>query len=229
MKQYALFCVSTLLLVGTVRCARADTIISLGNTSPGFADGSHQTTSAVTSAQSGEPSPFGSICGSDTGAGGSTNCSANWTFSFAPIPLGVNVIGATLTLGIWDLDSAALGNQVGSYALTGGDDLTASLNAVSEGLHSSAGSANTEYDVLTVTIPGTSFALLAGGDVPVSLGLAGPGLGVLGTTPSNGAGLLFSTLDIQTEATSTVPEPSFVPLLSIAIATTLWAGKRRAV
>jgi hypothetical protein len=226
MKSVFLY-VSTVVLFGAVQCARADTIISLGNTSPGFADGSHQTTSAVLTAQAGQPSPFGSICGSDTGAGGSTDCSTNWTFSFAPIPLGVTLLDATLTLGIWDLDSAASGNQVGSYNLTGGDDLTSPLNTVSEGLHSGAGSANTEYDILTVTIPSSSFALLAGGNVPVSFALAAPGLGVLGASPSNGAGLLFSILDIQTEATSTVPEPSFVPLLSVAIVTILWAGKRR--
>jgi hypothetical protein len=227
MKQYALACVSTLGFLAVVNSARADTILSLGNTSSGFTNDSHQTSAAVTTAQSGESSPFGSICGSDAGAAGSTNCAATWTFSYTPIAPDFTIEGATLTLGIWDIDSAAPGDQVASYTLTGGDDLTSLLNAVSEGLNSGAGSANNEYDVLTVNIPSTSFALLAGGDVPVTLMLAAPGLGALGNSPSNGAGLLFSTLDIQTAATSSVPEPPLVPMLLIALVAILRAGNQR--
>ncbi len=114
-----------------------------------------------------------------------------------------------MTLGIWDIDSAAPGDQVASYTLTGGDDLTSLLNAVSEGLNSGAGSANNEYDVLTVNIPKHVLrAIGRGRHVPVTLMLAAPGLGALGNSPSNGAGLLFSTLDIQTAATSSVPGAS---------------------
>jgi hypothetical protein len=82
----------------------------IGNTSPSFADGSHPATATVLAALTG-PAPFNAICGSDTGTNGSTNCSANWTFNYT-IPSGDTILAASLTLGIWDIDSKATGNQV---------------------------------------------------------------------------------------------------------------------
>ena len=197
---------------------------SLGNTSPSFADGSHPTTTAVLAAQTSSSAPFHAICGSDTGSNGSTNCSASWTFSYS-IPLGQTIDGATLTLGIWDIDSAATGLQVASYKLSGGDDLTALLNAVSEGLNGGSGALNSEYDVLAITIPSTSFGVLSGGAATISLALQGPGLGVLSTTPSNGAGLVFSTLSLDT--TASAPEPSFVTLIPMALGAFAFFRRRR--
>src|SRR5712675_365188 len=54
----------------------------LGNTSPGFADGSHPFTATVLTNLTG-PAPFNAICGSDTGTNGSTNCSTSWTFHYS--------------------------------------------------------------------------------------------------------------------------------------------------
>lgn len=197
---------------------------SLANTSPSFADGSHPTTATVLAAQTSSSAPFHAICGSDTGANGSTNCSASWTFNYS-IPSGQNIDGATLTLGIWDIDSAASGLQVASYTLSGGDDLTALLNTVSEGLNGGSGALNSEYDVLAITIPSTSFGVLSGGVATISLALQGPGLGVLGTTPSNGAGLVFSTLSLDT--TAAAPEPSFLTLIPMALGAFAFFRRRR--
>jgi hypothetical protein len=197
---------------------------SLGDTSPSFADGSHPTTATVLTALAGSPAPFNAICGSDTGANGSTNCSASWTFDYS-IPSGQTISGAALTLGIWDIDSAAAGNQVASYLLAGGGDLTSLLNTVSEGLHSNTGAINNEYDVLEITIPSASFGVLSGGSATVSLALQGPGLGVLGNSPSNGAGLVFSTLTLDTA--SPAPEPSFVALIPMTLGSFAFFRRRR--
>ena len=77
-----------------------------------------------------------------------------------------------MTLGIVDIDSAAPGHRVASYML-GARDLTAALNAVSEGLNAGTGSVNAPYDVLTVTIPNSAFVAPQSGSANVSLALQG--------------------------------------------------------
>ena len=207
MKSYVL--TVAVVLLAASPWAKADIVVSLGNTNPGFTNGQHPiSTTTILTTQSGQPAPFGSICGSDAGSNGSTNCSASWTLPNYSV-MGQTITGATLTLGIWDIDSAAMGNQVASYLLTGGDNLTALLNADAESVQS----VNSEYDVFSVTIPTTSFALLEEGSASISLALQGPGLGALGNSPSNGAGLIFSTLDLQTTPNTATPEPSLLPLL----------------
>ena len=196
--------------------AKADTIdTSIG--SQHFTAGTKVTSAAYAAAVSGQPAPFNAFCGSDT----SSNCSTSWIFNYA-IPSGDTITGATLTLGILDIDSAAAGNQVGSFTLNGSDNLTGLLNTASEGVEGGAGSPNSYYEVLSITIPGTDLTALLGGSATFALALSGPGLGVLGTTTFNGAGLDFSTLDITASAGSTpppppVPEPSAATLLVTGI------------
>jgi hypothetical protein len=192
--------------------AKADVITSLGNTASGLINGTHYAGAPILAAQSGQASPFNGPCGSDA----SVNCSASWTFAYI-LGAGETVDAATLTLGIYDIDSAASGDQVGSFTLTGGDDLTSSLNAVSETLDGGSGSPNSYYDVLEITIPTTSFTVLDGGSATFNLALAGPGLGILGNTTHNGASLIFSTLDLQTGTASSVPEPSMWSLMLAGI------------
>jgi len=194
--------------------AKADVVTSLGNTASGLTNGTHYLGAPILSAQSGQVSPFNAPCGSDASA----NCSTSWMFTYT-LGAGETVDGATLTLGIYDIDSAAAGDQVGSFTLTGGDDLTSALNAVSEALDGGSGSPNSYYDVMEITIPTTSFTVLDGGSATFNLALAGPGLGVLGSTTHNGASLIFSTLDLQTETgtVSSVPEPSMWSLMLAGI------------
>ena len=180
-----------MVLTALTPLVKADILsFSIGNTTPPFTNGSHPTAGAVLLAQAGSPLPFLGTCGADL----LSNCSANWTFNYS-VPSGQTVSAATLTLGIADIDSAAAGNQVASYTL-GATSLTTALNTVAEGLNGGTGATNSEYDILTVTIPSTAFATLQTGSATVSLALQAPGLGVLGATTFNGAGLLFSTLDI---------------------------------
>lgn len=185
--------------------AEADVVTSLGNTASTLVNGTKVTGAAVLTAQSGQPAPFNGPCGSDA----NTNCSTSWMFNYT-LGLGQTVNGATLTLGIVDIDSAATGNQVQSFTLTGGDDMTVAFNAVSEALDGT-GSPNSFYDILSITIPSTSFTVLDSGAATFNLTLKGPGLGAVPTLPAppdNGASLIFSTLDLTTQTVASTPEPS---------------------
>ena len=206
----------TLLCVCTLpQLALANTITAnLGNTGTSLVSGTTYTGSTVLAQQTGA-APFNASCGSDTGASGSTNCSTNWTFTYASLA-GDTINSATISFGIYDIDSGAAGNQVANFNLTSGDSFTAALNALAEALNSNAGSKNSEYDVFTLTIPSTSFATLLTGSAQFNLALQAPGQGVLGTSPSNGGSLIFSSLSIDyTPGTPppTVPEPSSLMLL----------------
>jgi len=196
---------------GTVQAGQ---IIQMLGGSAGFADGS--TTARVgtwNTDTAGNVAPFNGYIGSDVSG---PNFSASWQFSYGNLT--DTIISATLALGIYDIDSAATGNQVASYT-EGANDLTAPLNAVSEGLHGSTGAVRNEYDILTITLPGSTFADLALGDPTFALQLQGPGLGALGNTPFDGAGIDFSTITINTQPlVSPTPEPAAWQLLAAGIA-----------
>ena len=167
-----------------------------------------------------EPFPFNAFIGSDVGG---PNFSASWTFNYGPIA--DSITSATLEIGLLDGDSGAPGNQVASYEI-GVVDLTGLLNTVMEG---DPGLNSVEY-YDTVTLPNSAFNNLASGSVTVSLTLQGPGLGVLGTTPFNGAALDFSTITIDTVGAVT-PLPAALPLFATglgALGLFGWRRKRKA-
>lgn len=214
MKKYVLVFGGILMFfVGALSPTKAQVPIDVSiGAPPSFGDDTKQTASAYSTAVTGQPAPFNAtptICGSDT----ASNCSASWVFNYT-VPSGDTIVAATLTLGIWDIDSAASGNQVASYSLDGSDDLTSLLNSASEGLNGGTGSANSYYNVLTITIPSSYFTDLNSGAATIALALQGPGLGVLGTTTDNGAGLVYSSLDMEAMgAMGPTPEPSTYLLL----------------
>src|SRR5262245_20539966 len=111
------------LLLGLVLCASvaSATTITLGDQD--FANGSFPNGAGVFDAASGgEPAPFNAFCGSDF----SPNCASNFTFTFAA-PASAN--NATFTIGLFDHDSAAAGNQVALFTI-GGVDFTTSFNTL---------------------------------------------------------------------------------------------------
>jgi hypothetical protein len=190
--------------------AKADDIpTSDGNTASGFTEGQSVSSALFAATNGTQAAPFSAACGSDSGAAGSTNCSATWIFNYT-VPTGDTITGATLTIGIVDIDSKAAGDQVASFILDGADDLTGLLNTVANGLNGGVGSPNNQYNTLTISIPGTDLADLSGTSATFALTLASPGLGALGNSPSNGAGLVFSTLDI-TATPGSMPPPPPVP------------------
>ncbi|WP_292994277.1 hypothetical protein [Nitrosomonas sp.] len=194
--------------------AFANTIVTVGEQD--FADGSTMNTGPFLAAGTGESAPFdGVFVGSDVSG---PNFSASWTFSYGAIA--DTVTGGSLILGIYDHESAATGNQVASFSVNG-IDLTSALNTLFE----SHGGGSREDNVYTLTLPATTFSALGSGTVNISLSLAGPGLGLFGETPSNGAGLDFSTLDIATA----VPEPLTSTLLLMGLPAILVAARRKMV
>lgn len=191
--------------------ARADTVTSSLGTQ-NFTAGTKVNTIPFQTAVAAQPAPFNAICGADA----SSNCSASWTFNYV-VPSGDTVTAATLSLGIWDLDSAAAGNQIGSFTLDGVDDLTSTINTVANGLDGGTGSPNSFYEVLTIIIPGADLVDLGGNSATFALQTTGLGLGVLGTTAFNGVGLDFSALSLTVTPGKTTPPPPVPEPSSLAL------------
>jgi hypothetical protein len=95
--------------------------ITLGNQD--FTDGQLLPLNTYEAAQIGESGTF-SFSGSDAGNG--SNFARVWQFNYAPM----TVTSASITLGIYDHDSAASGEQVQVFSVDGGNDFTAALNSL---------------------------------------------------------------------------------------------------
>ena len=161
------------------------------------------------------PAPFDRGYGTDGLFGG--NFDVFWTHSYGAIA--EEILSASITIGIYDHDSAATGSQLSSFVVEG-LDRTAMLNAQFEVAGDGLDGMYNEY---TINLDASIFASLADGSTLVSLALQGPGL----VTPlfplpgpnapqevtTNGANLIYSTLTINT-----VPIPAAAPLFLSAIA-----------
>lgn len=158
----------------------------------------------------GEPAPFDRFYGSDITKGSAFF--GDWQFNFLP----AEIQHATITIGIFDHDSMASGNQVAGFLLDS-FDLTALLNTEFE-LY---GGEQSEYNVYTVLIPAATVSTLADGTASFSLTLQPPGLGngIPRELNGNGAGLDFARLDFFL-----VPEPQ--GLLLFTLSAGLMASRR---
>ncbi|MCB1909714.1 MAG: PEP-CTERM sorting domain-containing protein [Rhodocyclaceae bacterium] len=209
--------------LSTAAGAAAVQTISLGNTNPGFPSGSTPAAPTVGAAQGGQPSPFDTSYGSDI-LGFIGDFSQTWTHSFAAIV--DTIVSATLTIGIYDHDSAASGSQLANFTIDG-VSFTTELDTLFE---AGGGSGEGEYNEYTVTLGAADFANLADGSVTIALALQGPGLvfdlfqNAITETSNNGASLLFSSLVIETQEVTppppppTVPEPGSLALLGAGLA-----------
>jgi hypothetical protein len=178
-----------------------------------FTDGQAVGSGAFTAANSGDPSPFNTIIGSDILG---PNFSASWTFDGYGTPAAAGIRSASVLIGLFEGDGSAAGNQVASFTLNGTTDLTGDLNTV---VNAKGGLTGRE-DWYTVKLPASVFSQLASGNVTFALTLQN-GLGVLGTTDFNGAGVDFSTLTV-----TTVPEPAMWSMLLVGAALGFTARKR---
>ena len=214
--RHTLLTATFLMALGGLQPAAAAIIsVTLGNDTPGFADGSVPSVfPQLINAQSGQPAPFESGKGSDLFA----NLDESWIFNYAAI--GDTILSASLTLGIADHDSQATGNQVALYEIDN-NDLTSALNTRFEAV----GGGDGEYNVYSLDLDSGLFADLTDGMAIIELTLLGPGLqtaligGAVSETPSNGAHLIFSTLTIETRDITipAVPIPAALPLFMSAL------------
>jgi hypothetical protein len=191
---YRLFVAMAILVMGLGNAGIAITV-TLGDqdfTDGLFIDG----VAAFNAASSGEPVPFDQFRGSDY----STPFSSSWTFNYSPL----TVASATLTLGIFDHDSAAPGSQISSFTVD-----SINITSILNNLFESHGGRQAECNVYTINLPVSTFSALSDGTATFALTLQGPGLqDGGGTTSGNGAGLDFATLTI-------VPEPATICLLGL--------------
>jgi hypothetical protein len=234
MKKMWLYALTALATLALPSIALASSIVvSLGNTAPTdpFNGGAPLVSgntygSAVISSNFVAPF-FTDFCGNDAGAT-PANCDKSWTFNYV-IPAGETIVSASLSAGLWDLDSTQAGNQIALYQVNGGDVLTGSLNTAAEALHGGTGAVNIEYDVFTFSL--ANFGALAGGSATVHLTFQGPGGGLFGPTNTNGGAILFSTLNLTTQASTppppAVPEPASLLLVATGVSVGLRSRVRK--
>ena len=236
-RTHALSIVVTVLIVSLVGKASAAMIVSpLGNILSGFTNGDILTAAQIGTAQSGQPVPFDKGYGTDGLFGGNFN--QGYTHLFAAIT--DTILSATLTIGIADHDSAAPGSQLAQFLVDGTDATTpmdAQFETLGTGQQTQAG---TEFNIYSIDLlaAGVPIASLADGSVPIALALQDPGLvwalfpmpGLQETT-TNGANLIFSTLEIETQdappTNGAIPEPSSVAVWSLLGVTILTFRRRR--
>jgi len=208
-----------LIALGGLQTASAAIITSsLGNAAPAYNDG--DSPAVFTLGQVG-PAPFDGPYGTDGLFGG--NFSQSWSHSYGAIA--DPILSASITIGIYDHDSAASGSQLSLFNVDG-TNLTTSLDNMFEEAGDGADGMYNEY---TVSLGAGLFPDLADGLAEVMLDLQGPGLvfelaGLFGgcgciveTPTSNGANLIFSTLTIETRDIPVIPIPAAAPLFASAL------------
>lgn len=203
---------------------------SLGNTTSGLTDGQTTTVVGLIPILSGQPAPFDAADGNDVLAGDPFDQS--WTHSFGAIA--DTILSALITIGIADHDSKATGSQVAAFTLDG-NAFTTQL----DGMFEADQSEDTVYNEYTIALTGSALTDLIDGTLIAALTLQGPGrvtplFPLPGPNPpedstgSNGAFLIYSTLEIQTEdSTAGVPEPSTLALMSFGLAGIGYRRQRR--
>ncbi|NMP33558.1 hypothetical protein HII17_18580 [Thalassotalea sp. M1531] len=196
---------------------------NVGNHLSGLLDGSLVALPDINNAQLGQPLPFDKINGADEppllppppdvlpepldpGP-------VSWLFNYGIIT--DTILSATLSFGIWDLDSASSGSQLQAFSM-GGLDHTAPLDGLFEG----AATVDSQYSVFNIAIDAAQFAALATGSFGASLDIGGSGLvsplfgpfaGQTIQTPGNGFALIYSTLTINTQDSTPPPPPGQIP------------------
>jgi len=223
MKKMWIYVLAPLAMLALPSVALASSIVvSVGNTAPTNPfDGGAPLVSGNTYGSAVYTSNFVApfftdFCGSESDP--FANCDKSWTFNYV-IPAGETITAASLTLALADIDSASSGNQVSLYQINGGDVLTGSLNTAAEALNGGTGSVNAQYDVFTFSL--ASFGALSGGSATVHLTLQGPAAaGLFGSSPTNGAFVISSTLKITTQGSTPppiVPEPTSLLLMATGV------------
>ncbi len=146
--------------------------------------------------------PFDILVGRDS----ASNFTAAWTHSYAAIA--DTITGASVQLGLFDVDGDVAGDQVASFTLNG-IDLTAALNAA---VNAKTFTGDSKYGIYDVALSADTYAALADGELSFALALSGPARNVLGSTQFNAAILDYSSVTVTTGA---VPEPATWAMMAL--------------
>jgi hypothetical protein len=170
-----------------------------------FANGVNVTSGAFIAAV--DTAPFNLTLGADNNTIG-PNFAASWTFNgYGPVV--DPVVSASLLIASWDFDTNdTTVSHVLSFDMNGAS-LTAILDTAFKANPNTNVGNTSQILWYTVDLPSTTFAQLAAGSATFNLTLQN-GRGLLGPTTSNGGGMDFSTLTVNTQALQVVPEPATV-------------------
>ena len=210
--RFGLMALATALLSAPLAANAAFISSTLGNPDSGLVDGQIVSSTDILGLQQNQSPPFDNIYGDDALDTQNGNFFQVWVHTYAAIA--EPILSATLTLGIWDHDSAAAGSQVNLFALNN-FLLTDTIAALFE----AGGGEDFQYNVYEIAITGDALQSLAPGAAGFNLSLSGPTIDADGNqTLSNGAALLFSSLSIETrDAVLPVTEPGTLGLVCMAL------------
>ena len=165
--RFGLMALATALLSAPLAANAAFISSTLGNPDSGLVDGQIVSSTDILGLQQNQSPPFDNIYGDDALDAQNGNFFQVWVHTYATIA--EPILSATLTLGIWDHDSAAAGSQVNLFALNN-FLLTDTIDAVFE----AGGGEDFQYNVYEIAITGDALQSLAPGAAGFNLSLSGP-------------------------------------------------------
>lgn len=218
MNKFKIYNLLTALIFLITPVANAGLIdITLGNGSSGLSDGDTPNGLDILAVQSAESGVFKGAIGHDFFEDPEE---VNWLFDNGGA-ITDTIIGASLSFGIWDLDSAAPGSQLSSFILDG-FDYTSVLDTQFEAAATLTG----EYNIFTINFDSSFFTGLTDGLLSVALDVTGNGFtSSSDLTDFNKYFLIYSSLTIETqdfvepepdpEPPVKVPEPSTLAIFAL--------------
>jgi len=208
-KIYKLLSVLVFSLIAIIPAANAGLIdITLGNGSSGLSDGDTPNGLDILAIQSSEAGVFQGAIGHDLFTDPEE---VNWLFDNGGA-ITDTIIAASLSFGIWDLDSAAPGSQLFNFSLDG-FNYTPVLDTQFEAAATLTG----EYNIFTINFDSSFFTDLTDGLLSVALDVTGNGFtSSSDLTNFNKYLLIYSSLTIETQdfvepEPDPDPEPTPVP------------------
>lgn len=200
---------SLALFMASINASAAVITSTVGNASHGFTDGTTVDGVSLAGAIAASSAPFNQSYGTDVLDDPDL---VSWAFPGLPI-ISDPIVSATLTIGIYDIDSASSGSQLDQFLLDGNDE-TSFLDSAFE----AAASTDFEYNEFVLNLGLATFGSLSDGSFTVGINIGGSGLqtalpflgGGISESGANGFNLIFSQLVITTQD-STQPPPTGVP------------------
>lgn len=194
--------------------------ITLGNGEPIFSDSTPQILE-ILAAQTGQTGVFNGVHGNSVNDDPDL---IGWLFNNGGA-ITDTIISASISIGLWDIDSSAAGDQLEAFTLDGFNFNTI-LNTMFE---DSGGTSYEEFNVFTIDFDSSFFTNLTDGLLDVGLDIGGVGIkSDLSESPFNRYFLISSVLTIETEdftepdpdpepEPTPVPEPSTLAIFALGM------------